>query len=225
MKENYVSPFSERYSSKRMLELFSPDTRYSIWRKLWVSLAKAERALGLEISEEQIKELEENVYNIDYSVVDRYEKLLRHDVMAHIKAYGEVAPKAAGIIHLGATSCFVTDNADLVIYKQALGYTHYQVAQPTTVGKRATLWLQDFESDLRRLNFSLDNLKFLGSRGAVGSEASFSNLFDDDEKADEMNAMIASDFGFFECFDVLRRGKEGSCFATHYRRNLHHGIF
>ena len=229
MKSEYVSPFSSRYSSKYMSELFSPDTRYTTWRKLWISLAKAEKTFGLDISDEQIADLENNLYNIDYAAVADYEKITRHDVMSHIKAYGDVAPKAAGIIHLGATSCFATDNADLIIYKKALeyirdqllavmanlydfakkhkatpalGYTHYQPAQPTTVGKRATLWLQDFTSDYKHIDFVLNNLKFLGSRGATGTEASFEKLFDSGEKIDKMNAQIASDFGFSECYDV-----------------------
>ncbi len=230
MTSKYESPLSSRYASEYMLKLFSSDTRYKTWRKLWVSLAKAERNLGLPISDEQIAELESNIDNIDYECVSRREAEVRHDVMAHVYAYGVVAPKAAGIIHLGATSCYVTDNADIVIYRDALiyiknellkvianladfaekykalptlGYTHYQPAQLVTVGKRATLWMQDFLSDLEEINFVLSNLKFLGCRGTTGTEASFIELFDGDtSKIDRMNEMIAADFGFTKKFAV-----------------------
>ena len=213
-----------------MLSLFSADTRYRTWRKLWISLAKAESKLGLPITEEQIAELEAHRDDIDYELVRAREKEVRHDVMAHVYAYGKVAPSAAGIIHLGATSCYVTDNADLVIYRDALtyirkellelisgladfalrykavptlGYTHYQPAQPVTVGKRATLWIQDLVSDLGEVDFALSNIKFLGSRGTTGTEASFMDLFEGDtSKIDEMNRMIAKDFGFSELFPV-----------------------
>lgn len=226
----YESPFSSRYASEYMLELFSADTRYRTWRKLWISLAKAERRLGLPITEEQITELEEHKDDIDYDLVKAREKEVRHDVMAHIYAYGKAAPKAAGIIHLGATSCYVTDNADLVIYRDALlyirkellelisnladfalkyksvptlGYTHYQPAQPVTVGKRAALWLQDLVSDLNEVDFALSNIRFLGSRGTTGTEASFMDLFEGDTaRIDEMNRMIAEDFGFTDIFPV-----------------------
>ncbi|MBQ7645749.1 MAG: adenylosuccinate lyase [Clostridia bacterium] len=230
MTDKYESPLSSRYASEYMLKLFSSDTRYTTWRKLWVSLAKAESKLGLPVSEEQIKELEDNVENIDYECVRKREKEVRHDVMAHIYAYGKVAPSAAGIIHLGATSCYVTDNADLIIYRDALkyiraslsgvltnlsafaekykdtptlGYTHYQPAQLVTVGKRATLWIQDIVSDIDEMDFTIGNIKFLGCRGTTGTEASFMDLFEGDiSKIDEMNRMIASDFGFDRCFDV-----------------------
>lgn len=230
MKDIYESPLSSRYASNEMLTLFSSDTRYITWRKLWVALAKAESELGLNISEEQIEELEKNVSNIDYEYVAKKEKEIRHDVMAHIHAYGEVAPKAKGIIHLGATSCYVTDNADIIIYKEGLkyikekllvaiknlselsdkykalptlGYTHYQPAQLVTLGKRFSLWMQDFVTDLEDLNFVRDNMKFLGSRGTTGTEASFLELFDNDSlKVDKMNKLIAEEFGFNECFDV-----------------------
>ncbi len=230
MTSKYESPLSSRYASDYMLKLFSSDTRYKTWRKLWVSLAKAEKALGLPINDEQITELENNVGNIDYECVSRREAEVRHDVMAHVYAYGVAAPKAAGIIHLGATSCYVTDNADIVIYRDALihikkevlkvianladfaerykamptlGYTHYQPAQPVTVGKRATLWMQDFISDIEEIDFVLDNLKFLGCRGTTGTEASFLDLFDGDTgKIDKMNEMIAADFGFKKQFAV-----------------------
>ncbi|MGN0133680.1 MAG: lyase family protein, partial [Anaerotignum sp.] len=230
MKNKYESPLSSRYASDYMLELFSADTRYQTWRKLWVSLAKAEKELGLPITAEQVKELEEHIEDIDYDCVKQREKEVRHDVMAHVYAFGKVAPSAAGIIHLGATSCYVTDNADLVIYRDGLrylrkellqvianladfaenykalptlGYTHYQPAQLVTVGKRATLWMQDFLSDLEEIDFALENIKFLGCRGTTGTEASFLDLFEGDaEKIDEMNRKIAADFGFTECFDV-----------------------
>ena len=230
MSQKYESPLSSRYASEYMLNLFSSNTRYKTWRKLWISLAKAEKSLGLPISDEQIAELENNVDNIDYECVRKREAEVRHDVMAHVYAYGVVAPKAAGIIHLGATSCYVTDNADIVIYKDALvyiknelkkvianlcdfaekykslptlGYTHYQPAQLVTVGKRATLWIQDFLADLEEVDFVLDNFKFLGCRGTTGTEASFVELFDGDtQKSDKMNEMIASDFGFDKKFAV-----------------------
>lgn len=230
MTQKYESPLSSRYASDYMLKLFSSDTRYKTWRKLWVSLAKAEKTLGLPISDRQIKELEENIDNIDYECVRRREAEVRHDVMAHVYAYGVAAPEAAGIIHLGATSCYVTDNADIVIYKDALvylrnelkkvianladfaekykdmptlGYTHYQPAQLVTVGKRATLWMQDFLFDLEEMDFLIENLKFLGCRGTTGTEASFVELFDGDtSKIDKMNEMIASDFGFDKKFAV-----------------------
>ncbi len=230
MTNQYESPLSSRYSSKYMLELFSSDMRYRTWRRLWVSLAKAEMKLGLPVTAEQVSDLENNIENIDYECVSKREKEVRHDVMAHVYAYGKVAPSAAGIIHLGATSCYVTDNADLIIYRDGLlylrkeilkvianladfaekykalptlGYTHYQPAQLVTVGKRATLWMQDYLSDLNEIDFAIENIKFLGCRGTTGTEASFVDLFEGNtSKIDEMNRMIASDFGFDECFDV-----------------------
>ena len=230
MKHKYESPLSSRYASAYMLELFSADTRYQTWRRLWISLAKAEKGLGLPITEAQILEMENNIENIDYDCVSLREKEVRHDVMAHVYAFGKVAPSAAGIIHLGATSCYVTDNADLILYRDALyhlrtgllrvmanladfaekykalptlGYTHYQPAQLVTVGKRAALWLQDFLSDLEEMDFLIDHIKFLGCRGTTGTEASFLELFEGDtEKIDEMNRRIAADFGFEDCFDV-----------------------
>lgn len=230
MTKQYESPLATRYASEYMLKLFSPDTRYQTWRKLWVSLAKAEMKLGLPIREEQVKELEEHVLDIDYKCVHQREKEVRHDVMAHVYAYGKAAPLAAGIIHLGATSCYVTDNADLIIYRDGLcylreevlkvvanladfaerykglptlGYTHYQPAQLVTVGKRAALWMQDFISDIEEMDFVINNMKFLGCRGTTGTEASFLDLFEgDEEKIDEMNRMICADFGFERCFDV-----------------------
>ena len=230
MTDTYESPLASRYASDYMLRLFSADTRYQTWRKLWVALAKEERALGLPISEEQVKELSEHITDIDYELVKKREKEVRHDVMAHVYAYGKAAPSAAGIIHLGATSCYVTDNADLIIYRDGLkylrgqllsvlanlskfadkykalptlGYTHYQPAQLVTVGKRASLWMQDFLSDLKEIDFALENIRFLGCRGTTGTEASFLDLFDGDEaKIDAMNRALAADFGFEECFSV-----------------------
>lgn len=230
MNNNYESPFSSRYASSYMKTLFSSDTRYRTWRKLWVSLAKAEHDLGLPITKQQIEQLEAHVTDIDYDVVKKREAEVRHDVMAHVYAYGQVAKEAAGIIHLGATSCYVTDNADMIIYRQALtyirqetlkvvanladfassykalptlGYTHYQPAQLVTVGKRASLWMQDFMEDVKEIDFVLGELKLLGCRGTTGTEASFMDLFDGDEdKIDAMNAMICKDFGFLGCVDV-----------------------
>ena len=230
MTDRYESPLSSRYASEYMLKLFSQDTRIRTWRKLWVSLAKAEHALGLNITDAQVAELEAHLEDIDYAVAAAREKEVRHDVMAHVYAYGKVAPSAAGIIHLGATSCYVTDNADIVLYRDGLkylrgellkvvanlrdfadsykalptlGYTHYQPAQLVTVGNRATLWMQDLLSDLEELDFVVDNMKFLGCRGTTGTEASFLDLFDGDTaKIDEMNRMISRDFGFDKCFSV-----------------------
>ena len=230
MTDRYESPLSSRYASDYMLKLFSSDMRYQTWRKLWTELARAERKLGLPVTEAQVEELSEHITDIDYEVVRQREKEVRHDVMAHVYAYGKAAPSAAGIIHLGATSCYVTDNADLILYRDGLlylrgellsvmrnladfaekykalptlGYTHYQPAQLVTVGKRATLWLQDFLSDLREIDFALENIRFLGCRGTTGTEASFLDLFEGDcGKIDEMNRMLAEAFGFEDCFDV-----------------------
>ena len=230
MTDQYESPLSTRYASPFMLTLFSSRKRIETWRKLWVSLARAESELGLPITRSQVKALEDHVTDIDFACAAQREKEVRHDVMAHVYAYGKAAPEAAGIIHLGATSCYVTDNADLVIYREGLrylrgellkvvanlhrfartyaamptlGYTHYQPAQLVTVGKRATLWMQDFLSDLEELDFAVDSMKFLGCRGTTGTEASFLELFEGDtEKIDEMNRRIAGDFGFRECYPV-----------------------
>ncbi len=230
MRDVYESPLSSRYASKEMLQLFSQDTRFRTWRRLWVALARAEMELGLPVTAEQVAELEAHIEDIDYDAAEAREKEVRHDVMAHVYAYGLAAPKAAGIIHLGATSCYVTDNADVIIYTQGLklvrgalldvmsrlcdfaeqyratpclGYTHYQPAQLVTVGKRASLWLQDFYTDLAELDYVLGQMKLLGCRGTTGTEASFMELFEgDEEKIDEMNRRIAAEFGFRECFDV-----------------------
>ena len=230
MTEKYESPLSSRYASEYMLKLFSMDTRIQTWRKLWVSLARAEMELGLPVTAEQVAQLEAHITDIDYECAAAREKEVRHDVMAHVYAYGKAAPEAAGIIHLGATSCYVTDNADIVIYRDGLkylrgellkvvanlaefantykamptlGYTHYQPAQLVTVGKRATLWMQDFLADLEELDFVLGTMKFLGCRGTTGTEASFLDLFGGDTgKIDEMNRKISADFGFDKCFSV-----------------------
>ena len=229
-KDIYESPLSSRYASQYMLHLFSPDMRFQTWRKLWVALARAEHELGLPVSAEQVADLEAHISDIDYAVAEQREKEVRHDVMAHVYTYGKAAPSAAGIIHLGATSCYVTDNADLILYRDGLkylrgqilsvlvnlsafakeyaatptlGYTHYQPAQPVTVGKRAALWIQDFLSDLEELDHVLATMRFLGCRGTTGTEASFMDLFDGDEqKIDEMNRRIAAEFGFEKCFFV-----------------------
>ena len=229
-KDVYESPLSSRYAEPYMLHLFSADMRFQTWRRLWTALARAEHELGLPITAEQVAELEVHITDIDYAVAEQREREVRHDVMAHVYAYGKAAPSAAGIIHLGATSCYVTDNADLILYRDGLrylrgellgvlanlaafareyaavptlGYTHYQPAQPVTVGKRAALWMQDFLSDLEELDHILATLKFLGCRGTTGTEASFMDLFDGDgAKIDEMNRRIAAEFGFDRCFSV-----------------------
>ena len=230
MTDKYESPLASRYASDYMLRLFSSDTRFQTWRRLWAALAREEMLLGLPITEAQAAELEAHITDIDYECVRAREKEVRHDVMAHVYAYGKAAPSAAGIIHLGATSCYVTDNADLILYRDGLrhlrgellgvlanladfadrykatptlGYTHYQPAQPVTVGKRAALWMQDLVSDLQELDFALKNVKFLGCRGTTGTEASFLELFDGDEgKIDGMNRRLAADFGFDDCYRV-----------------------
>ena len=230
MNEKYNSPLSSRYASEYMLHLFSQEKRIQIWRRLWVALARAEHKLGLPVTAQQVTELENHIEDIDFACAAAQEKEVRHDVMAHVYAYGKVAPSAAGIIHLGATSCYVTDNADLILYREGLrylrqellgvmanlaafakeyramptlGYTHYQPAQLVTVGKRATLWLQDFWSDLEELDYVLGSLKLLGCRGTTGTEASFIELFGGShEKVLEMNRMICEEFGFDGCYDV-----------------------
>ena len=230
MNEKYNSPLSSRYASEYMLHLFSQEKRVQIWRRLWVALARAEHKLGLPVTAQQVTELENHIEDIDFACAAAREKEVRHDVMAHVYAYGKVAPSAAGIIHLGATSCYVTDNADLILYREGLrylrqellgvmanlaafakeyramptlGYTHYQPAQLVTVGKRATLWLQDFWSDLEELDYVLGSLKLLGCRGTTGTEASFIELFGGShEKVLEMNRMICEEFGFDGCYDV-----------------------
>ena len=230
MTEKYESPLSSRYASEYMLHLFSAQKRIETWRRLWVSLAKAEMELGLPITAQQVEELQQHITDIDFECAAQREKEVRHDVMAHVYTYGKAAPSAAGIIHLGATSCYVTDNADIVLYRDGLkylrgellkvirnlsefadtykatptlGYTHYQPAQLVTVGKRATLWMQDLLADLEELDFVIHNMKFLGCRGTTGTEASFVELFSGDTaKIDEMNRKISADFGFDRCFSV-----------------------
>ena len=230
MKPTYESPLASRYASSEMLRLFSPDTRYETWRRLWVSLARAQHALGLPVTQAQVDALAANISPINYDVVAAKEKEIRHDVMAHIYGFGQMTPDAKGIIHLGATSCYVTDNADLILYRDALrhlrkalagvmqnlcdfadhwaatpclGYTHYQPAQLVTIGKRATLWLQDLYLDLEELDDVTGAIRFLGCRGTTGTEASFMSLFNGDEaRIDEMNRRIAADFGFDRLYDV-----------------------
>ena len=230
MKAVYESPLSGRYASEKMKRLFSPDARFETWRRLWVELARAQHELGLPVTAEQVAELEANVSPIDYEIAERREREVRHDVMAHVYAFGEAAPGAKGIIHLGATSCYVTDNADLILYREGLkmirasllsamgkladfaekyaqmpclGYTHYQPAQLVTVGKRASLWLQDLMLDLEELDDAIRAIRFLGCRGTTGTEASFLSLFDGDTaKIDEMNKKIAARFGFDRLYDV-----------------------
>ena len=230
MTDKYESPLSSRYASEYMLTLFSAQKRIETWRRLWVSLAKAECKLGLPVTEEQVKELEAHISDIDFECAREREKEVRHDVMAHVYTYGKVAPSAAGIIHLGATSCYVTDNADIILYRDALkfirngvigviknlaafagefkamptlGYTHYQPAQLVTVGKRASLWMQDFAADIEEIDSVIASMKLLGCRGTTGTEASFLDLFEGDTaKIDEMNALICRDFDFEKCFSV-----------------------
>lgn len=226
----YVSPFSERYASSEMQYLFSPNKKYSTWRKLWVALAESEKELGLnQITDEMINEMKNHIDDIDYEKVNQYEEKLRHDVMAHIHAYGDQCPKAKGIIHLGATSCYVGDNADIIIMKEALfllkkklinlinnlakfadqykdipslGYTHFQAAQPTTVGKRASLWLHDFLIDLEDLEYVANSLKLLGNKGTTGTQASFVELFNDKEIPVKLDKLIASKMGFKDSYPV-----------------------
>ena len=230
MHDKYSSPLSSRYASKEMLALFSDNSRYQTFRRLWVALAESEMERGLKITKEQIDELKANIENIDFEAVARKEKEIRHDVMAHVYAYGLVCPKAKGIIHLGATSCYVTDNADIIIMKQGLellrnklqaaisalaqfarqyralptlGFTHFQPAQPTTVGKRACLWLQDFLSDLNDLEYVLGGMRLLGNKGTTGTQASFMELFDNDgQKVKLLEEKIARKMGFEKVFPV-----------------------
>lgn len=228
--DRYVSPLSERYASKEMQYIFSPDKKFKTWRKLWIALAETEKELGLDITQEQIDELKANADNINYDVAKEREKKVRHDVMSHVYAYGQQCPKAKGIIHLGATSCYVGDNTDIIVMTEALrlvkkkllnvldelaqfadnykdlptlAFTHFQPAQPTTVGKRATLWMQEFCLDLEDLDHVLDGMKLLGSKGTTGTQASFMELFDGDRKIiDMIDPMIAKKMGFKECYPV-----------------------
>ncbi len=228
--DRYVSPLSERYASREMQYIFSPDMKFRTWRKLWIALAETEKELGLNITQEQIDELKANADNINYDVAREREKKVRHDVMSHVYAYGVQCPKAKGIIHLGATSCYVGDNTDIIVMTEALklvrkklvnvlaelakfadehkaqptlAFTHFQPAQPTTVGKRATLWMQEFMLDLEDLEYVLSTMKLLGSKGTTGTQASFLELFDgDQETIDKIDPMIAKKMGFQECYPV-----------------------
>ena len=228
--DRYVSPLSERYASKEMQYVFSPDKKFKTWRRLWIALAETEKELGLSITQEQIDELKAHVEDINYEVAKEREKVVRHDVMSHVYAYGQQCPKAKGIIHLGATSCYVGDNTDIIVMSEALeivrkklinviaelakfannyknqptlAFTHFQPAQPTTVGKRATLWMQEFLMDLQDLEYVKSTLKLLGSKGTTGTQASFLELFDgDQEKIDQIDPMIAKKLGFEACYPV-----------------------
>ncbi len=229
-KEQYISPLSTRYASPQMQAVFSESFKFRTWRRLWIALAKAEKALGLAITDEQIAEMEAHAEDINYAVAEERERQVRHDVMSHVYAYGQQCPQAAKIIHWGATSCYVGDNTDVVILKAAseivlkkaaqvmhnlaefakeykdvpcLGYTHLQPAQLTTVGKRATLWMNELAMDMENLQFQLDNLKLLGSKGTTGTQASFMELFaGDEQKIDRMEQMIADEMGFTACVPV-----------------------
>ena len=230
MNDRYQSPLSERYASKEMQYIFSPDKKFKTWRKLWIALAETEKELGLDITQEQIDELKAHAEDINYDVDKEREKLVRHDVMSHVYAYGVQCPKAKGIIHLGATSCYVGDNTDIIIMTEALklvrvkllnvinelskfamkykdlptlGFTHFQPAQPTTVGKRATLWLQELLMDLEDVEYQLSKAKLLGSKGTTGTQASFLELFDGDhEKCKMLDRKIAEKMGYKACFPV-----------------------
>ena len=228
--DRYISPLSERYAGEEMQHVFSEDKKFSTWRKLWIALAEVEKELGLDIKDEQIEEMKSHVYDINYETAREREKEVRHDVMSHVYAFGKQCPKAAGIIHLGATSCYVGDNTDIIIMKEALdivkkklvnvierlsvfadrykdmptlGFTHFQPAQPTTVGKRASLWLQEFLMDLSDLEYVQGSLKLLGSKGTTGTQASFLELFGGDmDKVDRLDPMIAEKMGFEGCYPV-----------------------
>ena len=230
MNDRYQSPLSERYASKEMQYIFSPDKKFKTWRKLWIALAETEKELGLDITQEQIDELKAHAEDINYDVAKEREKLVRHDVMSHVYAYGVQCPKAKGIIHLGATSCYVGDNTDIIIMTEALklvrvkllnvinelskfamkykdlptlGFTHFQPAQPTTVGKRATLWLMDLVYDLEDLDHVIANMRLLGSKGTTGTQASFLELFEGDhETIKKIDGMIAKKMGFDKCQPV-----------------------
>ena len=230
MTDFYQSPFSVRYASREMQRIFSERNKFTTWRRLWVALAESEQSLGLPISDEQLDELRAHVEDVNFEVAEAREKIVRHDVMSHVYAYGEQCPQAKGIIHLGATSCYVGDNTDLIVMREALrllrgklvtvvgnlagfaekyagmptlAFTHFQPAQPTTVGKRATLWLQDVMSDIEDLDYVLGGLKLLGSKGTTGTQASFLELFNGDhEKCRRLDAMIAEKMGFPGCYAV-----------------------
>ena len=230
MTDRYENPLCKRYASPAMQKIFSDDVKFSTWRKLWVALAESQKELGLDISNEQIDEMKDHVFNVNYEAANRYESEIRHDVMAHIHAYSDQCPGAASIIHLGATSCYVGDNTDIILQRMALeqvkkllltaiaklhgfalrykalpclGFTHFQPAQPTTVGKRTCLWIQDFLLDLEQLEFTQNNLKLLGCRGTTGTSASFLNLFEGDRKKIKLlEEIIAEKMGFSDCYAV-----------------------
>jgi adenylosuccinate lyase len=230
MNHKYQSPLSERYASEEMQYIFSPNMKFTTWRKLWVALAETEKELGLHITDEQIEEMRQHVEDINYDVAKERERQVRHDVMSHVYAYGVQCPKAKGIIHLGATSCYVGDNTDIIVMREALrlikkklvnviaelgrfadsykalptlGFTHFQPAQPTTVGKRATLWMQEFLLDLEDLDYVIGTLKLLGSKGTTGTQASFLELFEGNHAIiDKIDPMIAKKMGFKECYSV-----------------------
>ena len=230
MNNLYKTPLNSRYASKEMSYIFSDDMKFSTWRKLWVALAESEKELGLDITTEQINELKKNIYNINYDDAIKKEKEVRHDVMSHVYAYGLLSPEAKGIIHLGATSCYVGDNTDIIIMRDALilikkkivtvlnhlkefalkykdmptlGFTHYQPAQLTTVGKRATLWMQDLTMDIENIDYLLSNFKLRGAKGTTGTQASFMALFNgDEEKVKTLDKMIANKMGFKASFAV-----------------------
>lgn len=229
-RDTYESPFSLRYASQEMLQLFSPDTKFRTWRKLWIALAEAEKELGLDITDEQIQELKSFRDEINYDLAEEIERETRHDVMSHVRAYGAQCEKAKGIIHLGATSCYVCDNTDIIIFHEALklirkkvlsvilklsrfasehkdvptlGFTHFQPAQLVTVGKRACLWIQDLIMDIEELDFVLSNLKLLGNKGTTGTQASFLALFDGDhEKVKQLERLVAEKMGYSEVIPV-----------------------
>ncbi len=229
-RDTYESPLSSRYADKEMKYLFSPDMKFRTWRKLWIALAESEKELGLNITDEQIEELKAHADDINYEVAEEREKLVRHDVMSHVYAYGQQCPKAAGIIHLGATSCYVGDNTDIIIMTEAmkiirrkligvirvlsefaekykdlptLAFTHFQPAQPTTVGKRATLWIQELMMDLENVEYQLSKAKLLGSKGTTGTQASFLELFEGDhEKCRMVDKLVAKKMGYESCFAV-----------------------
>ncbi len=230
MKDIYENPLCGRYAGKEMQHLFSQDVKFSTWRKLWIALAESEKELGLDISDEQIDEMRFNIHNINYEAAEKYEKELRHDVMAHIHAYGDLCPSARGIIHLGATSCFVGDNTDIIIMDKALtivkrklaavikeladfameykdmptlGFTHYQPAQTVTVGKRATLWIQDLYMDIQDLDYLQKGIMLRGTKGTTGTQASFLELFDGDhEKVKRLDALVCNKMGYSRSFPV-----------------------
>ena len=230
MRDTYESPLSSRYADQEMKYLFSPDMKFRTWRRLWIALAESEMELGLPVTQEQVDELKAHADDINYEVAEARERLVRHDVMSHVYAYGQQCPKAAGIIHLGATSCYVGDNTDIIIMTEAmkivrkklvnvvrvlskfaaeykdlptLAFTHFQPAQPTTVGKRATLWIQEFLMDLEDVEYQIGKAKLLGSKGSTGTQASFLELFDgDDEMAAKIDGKIAEKLGYETCFAV-----------------------